>query len=133
MIAQSGEAQRTPPQRSPQIGLHTGQVVVFGGDMEGIDHHFGGLIRRQGRQQLTPKLPPALTRQQVVLQPGAQQGAGFAAQALDHMAKVNPPCRHPLVPLAGMEPRQGLQQPPEPVELQPVMAHVHRQLLANQP
>jgi trehalose/maltose hydrolase-like predicted phosphorylase len=67
VISQGGEAQRTPPQRSPQIGLHTGQVVPFGGDMERIDHHFGGLIRWQGRQQLTPNLPPALTRQQVVL------------------------------------------------------------------
>jgi hypothetical protein len=40
--------------------------------MEGVDHHLGGLIRRQGRQQLTPQLPPGLSREKVVLQLGAQ-------------------------------------------------------------
>jgi len=33
--------------------------------MEGIDHHLGGLIRRQGRQQLPPQLLPRLIGEQI--------------------------------------------------------------------
>jgi hypothetical protein len=70
VITQRHQAQFAATELTPQIPLHTGQIVRFGGDMEGIDHHLGRLIRWQRRQQLSPQLPPALTRQQVVLQLG---------------------------------------------------------------
>ena len=54
VIPQSREAESTATELTAQIALHCGQVARFGGDMEGIDHHLGGLIRRQGRQQLPP-------------------------------------------------------------------------------
>ena len=99
--------------------------------MEGIDHHLGGLIRRQGRQQLTPQLPPALAWQEVVLQLGSQQGSGFTAQALDHMAEINAPqC---FLALLAMQPRQGFDVVAAQEQIQPVMAQVHRELLTDQP
>jgi hypothetical protein len=99
--------------------------------MEGIDHDLGGLIRWQGRQQLTPQLPPALARDEVVLQLGAQQGSGLTAQALDHMAEINAPqC---FLALLGMQPRQGFDVVAAQEQIQPVMAQVNRQLLSNQP
>ena len=100
--------------------------------MEGINHHLGRLIRRQGSKQLTPKVPPALTWQQVVLQPGAQQGTGFAAQALDHMAEVDPPQR-PACSRPPVQARQSFHELAAQEQIQPVMAQMHRQLLADQP
>jgi len=99
--------------------------------MQGIDHDLGGLIRWQGCQQLTPQLPPALARQEVVLQLGAQQGPRFTAQALDHMAEINAPqC---LLTLLAVQPRQGFNELTAQVQIQPVMTQVHRQLLTDQP
>jgi len=91
VITQGLEAEGAVTQGSPQIPLHGCKVARFGGDMEGIDHYLGGLIRWQRRQQLTPQLPPARARQQVVLQLGTQQRPGFTAQTFDHVAEVNPP------------------------------------------
>ena len=54
VIAQGGEVELTAAQLTPQIALHIGQVALFGGDMEGVHHDLGGLIRRQGRQELAP-------------------------------------------------------------------------------
>jgi hypothetical protein len=54
VIAQGREVQLTAAELSPQIALHSGQVVGSGGDMEGVHHDLGGLIRRQGRQELAP-------------------------------------------------------------------------------
>jgi hypothetical protein len=54
VIAQGCEVQLTAAELSPQIALHSGQVVRACGDMEGIDRYLGGLIRRQGRQELAP-------------------------------------------------------------------------------
>lgn len=91
MATQTIDADLAAAQPPPQVALHSRQVVLLGGDMEGIDHHLGRLIRWQRRQQLSPQLPPALTRQQVVLQLGTQQRPGFTAQTFDHVAEVNPP------------------------------------------
>jgi len=96
--------------------------------MEGIDHHLGGLIRRQGRQQLPPQLPPRLIGEQIVLQLGAQQGSGFAPQAVDHVAEVDPPQR-----LLALQPRRGFDELAAQEQIQPVMAQMHRQLLTDQP
>jgi len=109
VITQGVEAQRTAAERSAQVSLHCREVIRAGGDMEGVDHHLGRLIRRQGRQQRSPQLPPVLAGEDVVLQLGAQQGAGFTAQALDHMAEINPP-QPTLVSFAGMQPWQGLDE-----------------------
>jgi hypothetical protein len=100
--------------------------------MEGIDHHLGGLIRRQGRQQRSPQLPPARAWQEVVLQLGAQQGSGLTAQALDHMAEVDPP-PWPALASAPVQPRQGLHELAAQEQIQPVVVQVHRELLADQP
>lgn len=100
--------------------------------MEGVDHHLGRLIRWQGRQQRSPQLPPVLAGEDLVLQLGAQQGAGFAAQAVDHMAEVDPPQR-PADTLAPMQTRQGLHELAAQEQIQPVMAQVHAQLLPDQP
>jgi hypothetical protein len=54
VIAQGREVQLTAAELSPQIALHSGQVVGSGGDMEGVHHDLGCLIRRQGRQELAP-------------------------------------------------------------------------------
>jgi hypothetical protein len=54
VITQGAEVQLTAAERSTQVPLHTGQIVHPGGDMEGVDHHLGRLIRRQGRQQRSP-------------------------------------------------------------------------------
>jgi len=132
VIAQGAEAELTAAELSAQIPLHTGQIVRPGSDMEGIDHHLGRLIRRQRRQQLTPQLPPALAGQQVVLQLGAQQRSGFTPEALDHMAEIDPPQR-PALTFALMQPRQGFHELAAQEQIQPVMAQVRRQLLADQP
>ena len=132
MIAQGTEAQLTAAELSAQIPLHSWQVITAGGDMEGIDHHLGCLIRRQGCQELSPQLPPALAGEDVVLQLGAQQGPGFTAQALDHMAEINPPLPA-LVARALMQPWQGLHELAAQEQIQPVMAQMHRQLLTDQP
>jgi hypothetical protein len=58
VIAQGAEAQLTATELTAQIPLHTWQVIRAGGDMQGVDHDLGGLIRRQGRQQLSPQLTP---------------------------------------------------------------------------
>ena len=54
VITQDAEVQLTAAALTAQVPLHTGQIVVPGGNVEGIDHHLGRLIRRQGRQQLAP-------------------------------------------------------------------------------
>lgn len=54
VIAQGREVQLTAAELTAQIPLHTGQIVRPGSDMEGIDRDLGGLIRRQGRQELAP-------------------------------------------------------------------------------
>jgi hypothetical protein len=109
VITQSHQAQFAATELTPQIPLHGSKVARFGGDMEAIDHHLGRLIRRQRRQQRSPQLSPALAWQQVVLQLGTQQRPGFTAQALDHMAEVDPPQRSALA-LAGMQSRQGFHE-----------------------
>ena len=91
MITQSADAEITATELTAQIPLHTGQVVVPGGNVEGVDHDLGRLIRRQGRQKRSPQLPPALAGKDVLLQLGPQQRSGFTAQAFDHVAKVDPP------------------------------------------
>ena len=131
MITQGGEVELTAAQLTPQIPLHTGQVIRSGGDMEGIEHHLGRLIRRQSRQQLAPQLTPVACGQQVVLQLGAQQGAGFAAQALDHVAEIDPPQGPDLARLP-VQARQGLHKLAAQEQIQPVMAQMHRQLVADQ-
>jgi hypothetical protein len=50
-LGQGREVQLTAAQLTPQIALHTVQVIRACGDMEGIDRDLGGLIRRQGRQE----------------------------------------------------------------------------------
>jgi hypothetical protein len=131
VLAQSRQGQFAAAELPPEVSLHTGQVVLLGGDMEGIDHHLGGLIRWQGRQQLAPQLPPALAWQEVVLQLSAQQGPGLTPQALDHMAEINAPqC---FLALLRMQPRQGFNELAAQEQIQPVMAQVHRELLADQP
>jgi hypothetical protein len=54
VITQSRQAQVAIADLTAQVPLHTGQIVHPGGDMEGVDHDLGRLIRRQGRQQLAP-------------------------------------------------------------------------------
>ena len=54
VIAQSGEAEITAAQCSIEIALNACQVVFLDGDMESLDHHLGGIIWRQSRQQLAP-------------------------------------------------------------------------------
>ena len=132
VIAQGTEAQLTAAELSAQIPLHSWQVIRAGGDMEGIDHHLGRLIRRQGRQQRSPQLPPRFSGEDVVLQLGAQQGSGFTAQALDHMAEIDAP-QPALISSALMQPRQGLHELAAQEQIQPVMAQVNRELLADQP
>ena len=132
MITQSAEVQLTAAERSAQIPFHSGQVVRPGSDMEGVEHHLGGLIRRQGRQERSPQLPPALAGKDVVLQLGPQQRPRFAAQAVDHMAEVDPP-QCSALPCSPMQPRQGFDELAAQEQIQPVMAQMHRQLLADQP
>ncbi len=54
VITQGAEAEVSAAELTAQIALHAGEVVVSGGDMEGIDHHLGCLIGGQGSQELTP-------------------------------------------------------------------------------
>ena len=72
VITQAAEADVAAAELTAQVPLHTGEVVVPGGDMEGIDHHLGRLIGGQGSQELTPQLAPLITGEQVVLQLGPQ-------------------------------------------------------------
>jgi hypothetical protein len=132
VITQAAEADVAAAELTAQVPLHTGEVVVPGGDMEGIDHHLGRLIGGQGSQELTPQLAPLITGEQVVLQLGPQQCSGFTPQALDHMAEVDPPpwAAHPGAP---MQPRQGLDELAAQEQIQPVMAQMHRELLTDQP
>ena len=115
-----------------QIPLHSSEVIRAGGDMEGVDHDLGGLIRRQGCQERSPQLPPALAGEDVVLQLGAQQRSGFTAQAFDHMAEINAP-QPALVARALMQPRQGFDELAAQEQVQPVVAQMHAQLLTDQP
>lgn len=131
VITQGGEAQLTAAELTAEIPLHAREVIAAGGDMERIDHDLGRLIRRQGRQQRSPQPPPGLAGEDVVLQLGTQQGAGFAAQTLDHMAEVDPPQR--LLPFSGMQTRQGFDELAAQEQIQPVVAQMHRQLLTDQP
>ena len=131
MITQGGEAEFTASELTPQIPLHAREVIAAGGDMEGVDHHLGRLIRRQSHQQRSPQPPPVLAGEDVVLQLCTQQGAGFAAQAFDHVAEVDPP--QGLLPFAGIQPRQGFYELAAQEQIQPVMAQMHRQLLTDQP
>jgi hypothetical protein len=132
VITQGAEAQLTAAELTAQIPLHAGEVIASGGDMEGIDHHLGGLIRRQGRQQLPPQLPPARAWQKVVLQLGAQQGPGLAPEAFDHVAEINAPQR-PALARPPMQPRQGLNELAAQEQIQPVVVQVHGELLTDQP
>ena len=131
VITQGGEAQLAASELTTQIPLHTREVIAAGGDMERIDHDLGRLIRRQSRQELAPQLSPAVCWQQVVLQLGAQQRPGLTAQAFDHVAEVDAPQR--LLPFLRMQPRQGFDVVAAQEQIQPVVAQVHRQLLADQP
>jgi hypothetical protein len=54
VITQAAETDVAAAELTAQVPLHTGEVVVPGGDMEGIDHHLGRLIRRQGSQECSP-------------------------------------------------------------------------------
>jgi hypothetical protein len=54
VITQGAEADVAVAELTPQVPLHTGQIVDAGRDMEGVDHDLGRLIRWQGRQQLAP-------------------------------------------------------------------------------
>jgi hypothetical protein len=54
VLPQGGEADVAAAELTAQIALDTREVVGSGGDMEGIDHHLGRLIRGQGRQELAP-------------------------------------------------------------------------------
>ena len=131
VITQGAEGQLTAAELTAQIPLHSSEVIRAGGDMEGVDHHLGGLIRRQSGQQRSPQLPPALCWQQVVLQLGAQQGPGFPAQAVDHMAEIDPP--QGLLTFVAMQPRQGFDVLTAQEQIQPVMAQVHAQQMTDQP
>ena len=132
VIAQDSEVQMAAAQGPPQVALHPSQVACAGGDMEGVHHHFGRLIRRQGRQQLPPEPMPGLTGEDVGLELGAQQRPWLAAQAVDHVAEIDPPQRT-LLPLAAMESRQRLDELAAQEQIQPVMPQMHRELLADQP
>lgn len=125
MITQAGQADVALAELTAQVPLHTREVIRAGGDMEGIDHHLGGLIRRYSRQELSPQLSPALAGEDVVLQLGAQQGPGFTPQALDHMAEINPP-QPALVARALMQPWQGLHELAAQEQIQTVVVQVHR-------
>jgi hypothetical protein len=46
VITQGAEADVALAELTPQIPLHTGQIVRPGSDMERVDHHLGRLIRR---------------------------------------------------------------------------------------
>jgi len=75
--------------------------------------------------------PPALARQEVLQQLGAQQGPGFTAQALNHMAQVNPPqC---LLTLVAVQPWQGFNELAAQEQIKAVMAQMDVELFANQP
>jgi len=54
VLTQCSEAEVSTAELTAQIPLHTGQIACSGGDVEGIDHHLGRLIRGQGRQELAP-------------------------------------------------------------------------------
>jgi hypothetical protein len=131
VITQGAEADLAFAELTAQVPLHSGQIVCSGSDVECIDHDLGRLIRRQSCQQRAPQLPPAVRWQQVVLQLGAQQRSGFAAQAVDHVAEIDPP--QGLLPLLTMQPRQGFNELAAQEQIQPVMAQVDYQLLADQP
>jgi hypothetical protein len=75
---------------------------------------------------------PRHARQDVGLQLSAQQRSGLAPEALDHMAKIDP-AQGALLPLAAMQPQQGLNELAAQEQIQPVMSQVHRQLVADQP
>jgi hypothetical protein len=68
VATQTIDADLAAAQPPPQVALHSRQVVLLGGDMEGIDHHLGRLIRMQCRQQLAPQLLPPRPWQQIALQ-----------------------------------------------------------------
>jgi len=55
VIAQRAEADVALAELTAQIPLHSSEVIRAGGDMEGVDHHLGGLIRRQGCQERSPR------------------------------------------------------------------------------
>ena len=100
--------------------------------MEGIDHHLCGLIRRQGRQELSPQLPPALAGEDVVLQLGPQQRSGFTAQAVDYVAKIDSPQR-PADTRSPVQAQQGFHELAAQEQIQPVVTQMHAQLLTDQP
>jgi hypothetical protein len=63
---------------------------------------------------------------------GPQQCSGLSAQALDHVAEIDPPpwTAHPGAPVQA---RQGLDELAAQEQIQPVMAQMHRELLTDQP
>ena len=131
VIAQGREVQLAVAELSPQIALHSGQVVGSGGDMEGVHHDLGCLIRWQARQELAPQLAPVVCGQEVGLQLGTQQCPGLAAQALDHVAEIDP-SQWPALARSPMQARQGFHELAAQEQIQPVMAQVHGQLLTDQ-
>jgi hypothetical protein len=100
--------------------------------MQAVDHHLGGLIRGQRPQQTAPELMPGLAGEDVGLQLGAQQRPGFTTQAVDHVAEVDAP-QGTLLAFALMQPRDGQGELAAQEQIQPVMAQMHRQLVADQP
>lgn len=99
--------------------------------MEGIDHHLGRLIRWQSAQELAPELVPHLTGQKVALQLRPQQCSGFTPEALDHVTEIDPP-QWPLLTLTGIQARDCQGELAAQEQLQPVMAQMDGELLADQ-
>jgi hypothetical protein len=130
--AQTIEAQLALAELALQVALHPIEIVTARRYMKAVDHHLGGLIRGQRPQQTAPELMPGLAGEDVGLQLGAQQRPGFAPEALDHMAEIDPPQRH-LFTFALVEPRQGQGELAFEEQIQPVMAQMHRELVADQP
>lgn len=71
------------------------RIAGSGGDVEGIDHHLGRLIPRQGHQELAPQLPPAVGREQVVLRwvPLIGQFRPLKTLTLGRRNRIEPQCR----------------------------------------
>ena len=71
-------------------------------------------------------------REQIVLQLGPQQCSGFTAQALDHMAEIDP-SPWTTDARAPVQAGQRLHKLAAQEQIQPVMAQMHRELLTDQP
>ena len=80
----------------------------------------------------TARLLTALASKIVRVPLGNQEGTGLEEQAVDHMTKVDPSQWRALV-FAGMQSQQGCEELDRQEQIQPVMAHMHRELLTDQP